>query len=169
MKNYKHIFALDPSGNYNEGKGTTGYCIFNIEENKIVEVGFLSANNHSSMEAYWRAHISLLDQVEKQYGPILVVIEDYLLYANKKDNQINSRFETPKLIGTLQYHCFMNNINYIMQTASEVKNRWADDILVHKKYIIKKGQGHALPDGLSINRHVKDSIRHAVHAAKFKV
>lgn len=169
MKNYDYILAFDPSGNYNEGKGTTGYCIFDTHKNVIVTVGYLSASQFDSMEAYWKAHINLLLDTIKEYKSVLVVIEDYLLYAHKKDNQINSRFETSKLIGTLQYTCFVNDIDYIMQTAAEVKNRWADDILVHKGYVLKSGNGLKLITGQHINRHIKDAIRHAVHAATFKI
>lgn len=169
MKNYTHILAFDPSGNYNEGKGTTGYCIFDISKNAIIRVGYLTANDFSSMESYWNEHITLLLNVVKEYGNVLVVIEDYLLYAHKKDNQINSRFETPKLIGVLQYTCSINNIDYIMQTASSVKTRWTDDILVYKGYVTKSGNGLRLLNGQTINRHIKDAIRHAVHASTFKL
>jgi hypothetical protein len=77
--------------------------------------------------------------------------------------------ETPKLIGVLQYHCFKNHLLYIMQTANEVKPRWTDDILHHKKYIVKDGKRWVLPySNKPINKHCMDAIRHAVHFATFR-
>ena len=78
MKNYDYILAFDPSGNFNEGKGTTGYCIFDTNNMVIVEVGFLSASQYDSMESYWKAHINLLLDTVERFPSTLIVIEDYL-------------------------------------------------------------------------------------------
>lgn len=117
------------------------------------------------MESYWYAHIKLLNRLcTKQ---TILVIEDYLLYGSKRDNQINSRMETPKLIGALQLHCYRNHIHYILQPASEVKNRWTDKILDHKGYFCIVGSGTKIGDKY-ISKHTKDAIRHAVHFNTFK-
>lgn len=170
MKTYKYVLALDPSGNFTEGKGTTGWCVFHADKMEILESSSLSAVGYHEMEQYWDAHLQLINNIRKRYGhEIIVVIEDYLLYATKADNQINSRMETPKLLGLLQYHCWNKRIAYHMQTAAEVKNRWTDEILVHKGYLEKHGNGYSIPRVQKvINRHSKDSIRHAVHFATFR-
>ena len=33
-------------------------------------------------------------------------MEDYMLYPNKAKSQVNSRMETPKLIGVIQLNCY---------------------------------------------------------------
>lgn len=166
---YKTILALDPSGNFYEGKGTTGWCIFDCVKNAVSDTGYIAANNYNSMEEYWHAHIKLIDQMKKKHKSFTVVIEDYLLYQTKLDSQIHSRMETPKLIGLLQYYLWMQNIPYYMQTASEVKKRWSDEVLLHKQIItpLSKGVGIPKQPRKLINRHCKDSIRHAVHYNTF--
>lgn len=123
------------------------------------------------MEQYWDAILDLILWQHKHRN-IIVICEDYLLYANKLHDQINSRMETPKLIGCIQLCCYKNIIPYYMQTAAEVKKRWADHILLHKGYI-KPGsrKGSYVPaTGMqdSYSHHSLDAIRHAVHYATFK-
>lgn len=169
MKNYRVILALDPSGNFSEGKGTTGVCLLDARTGKIIDTTHISAEGFSSMEAYWQAHINLISTMKATYDDVLLVIEDYLLYGHKKDCQVNSRMETPKLIGVIQHFCYRTQTPYIIQTAAEVKNRWSDEILKHKELIIPKGRGYTTPTGSSINRHEKDAIRHAIHTYTFKL
>lgn len=163
---YKIIIALDPSGNFYEGKGTTGWTIFDITQDRIISTGYISASDYSTQNDYWQSHLTLLNQLHSK--ETLVVIEDYFLYNHKKECQVNSRMETPKLIGVLQHWCWEHNLDYIMQTASEVKTRWTDELLVNKGYMTKSSRGYKV-NGQPINRHVRDSIRHAIHAYKFKL
>lgn len=168
--NYKFILGLDPSGNFYEGKGTTGWCIFNTTDNKVIKAGSISAKDFMTQEDYWYAHMDLITNTHKKYKKQLVVVmEDYLLYASKAKEQINSRMETPKLIGIMQLHCYSNNIPYWMQRATDVKTRWANNILHYKGYIKEYKKGYVIPDTKDkIDRHCLDSIRHAVHYATFK-
>lgn len=167
---YKWIIALDPSGAYYEGKGTTGFSVFHADENKFIDKGVIKAKEYNCAEAYWDAHLKFLNSIifsargKRLNKPekTMIVIEDYLLYAGKAQEQINSRFETSKLIGIIQHWCFKNNISYHMQNASLVKNRWTDDILAYKGYLKKKGQHW------EVCEHTRDSMRHAVHFANFK-
>lgn len=167
---YKFILGLDPSGNFYEGKGTTGWCVFNTTDNKIIKAGSISAKDFKSQEEYWFAHIDLItDMLKKRKKKLIVVMEDYMLYANKAKSQVNSRMETSKLIGVIQLHCYSKDIPYVMQTASEVKKRWTNNILHYKGYIKKYKKGYVIPGTKTkIDRHCLDSIRHAVHYATFK-
>lgn len=168
MKNYKNILSLDPSGSFHEGKGTTGWCILDAEQNKVIHTGFISARDYQTKEGYWEAHIQLILSTAKKYKtPIMVVIEDYILYASTAEAQINSRFETTKLIGILQYIMHKHNINYRMQRAVDVKNRWTNEILVYKNIIKQIGVNKYEANGEKINRHVLDSIRHVTHFNTF--
>jgi hypothetical protein len=168
--NYKIILALDPSGSYTEGKGTTGWCVYDCSAKRLIHAGSLYAAQYPTMEDYWNKHLGLIQKYQDKYrGRIGLVCEDYILYAAKANSQINSRMETPKLIGILQHYCWQNKLPYCMQLASEVKTRWTDEILHAKGIIIKKGNGYAMPVNREpIDRHCKDSIRHAVHFATFK-
>ena len=52
----RYVLGIDPSGNFFEGKGTTGWCVFDIVKDKVVECGSLYASRAKSQEAYWWAH-----------------------------------------------------------------------------------------------------------------
>lgn len=168
---YEFILALDPSGSFNEGKGTTGYCILEITADRITITGNILAKNYLKIESYWQAHINLIDKYRKKYGKrLIIVMEDYILYKHKAQSQTNSRMETSKLISIIQYHCFIYNISYHMQLAAEVKNRWSDEILHYKGYLIKHKNKLVLPHSqIYVDHHCKDAIRHAVHYGTFKI
>ena len=172
MKNSKLILSLDPSGNFSEGKGTTGWCLFNKTKMEIVDTGSISAKDYDSNLEYWNAHIELLKDTiayaETNKATLEIVMEDYLLYKDKAENQINSRLETPKLIGIIQFVLWKEySITVNFQLASQVKTRWTNDILLHKGYIGKSYSFYIAPNKKRLNRHVLDSIRHAVHYATF--
>lgn len=168
---YDFILALDPSGSFCEGKGTTGWCVFNCKDNKVIHAGSISAKKFDSMEAYWDAQINLIDYWRKRFkNNLLLVVEDYILYESKAMSQVHSHMETSKLLGVIQYYCFLNRIPYIMEPASVVKNRWSNKILLYKKYIKKYKKNFYIPlhKKEPIDRHCLDAIRHAVHVATFK-
>lgn len=168
--NYDLLLALDPSGNFREGKGTTGFCILDCSTGKVKETGTISAKDFPSMEAYWDAHIRLLTHFARRHGKKAVVIEDYLLYGDKAATQVHSRMETPKVIGLMQWFLWKNKMDYFMQLAADVKRRWSNDILVHAKALIQRDSDYYLPRHKSpICRHEIDSIRHAIHFYTFKV
>lgn len=161
----RYILAFDPSGNFKEGKGITGWCLLDTETKKVAKFGYISAAMYPHQQAYWDAHITLIDSLAG-YAPAIVV-EDYLLYYNRADNQINSRLETPQLIGVIKYECYKRGITVNIQTAVSVKTRWSDDTLVKKGYLKKQGRSYYI-GGVLVSDHIKDSIRHAVHFATFR-
>ena len=165
---YDSILAIDPSGNFEEGKGTTGTCLFLCIDNCIDNVKDIHASAYNSKEEYWQAHVEYIQRVLEILPNTIVVIEDFTLDPRRALQQSHSKMETPKLIGILQLYCQQNNIPYKMQRAVEVKNRWADHILEFKKYIVKQNRMYYLPErNKPISRHCKDAIRHAVHYATF--
>ena len=168
LKTFKNVLALDPSGNWLEGKGTTGICLYNTTNNEKT-VNQLSAKDYTSSEAYWFAHLVFLDKtiLTKNKKDWIVVIEDYLLYASRAKNQIQSRMETPKLIGIIQLWCYTHDVMYYLEPASVVKTRWTNDILLHKD-IIQTGSNKGFTvNGAPLSRHCLDAIRHAVHYSTF--
>lgn len=160
------VLAIDPSGSYYEGKGTTGWALFEGTTRVLLDYGSIRASDYLTVNEYYQAVSRLIKPGMK------VVIEEFLLYASKAKQQINSKMETSKLIGYLQMYCFSHNISYTMQLAGEVVRRWADSILVHKN-VIKQANGklrnmyYAL--GRLTNDHERDAMRHAMHYITFKL
>lgn len=162
---YKHILAFDPSGNFNEGKGTTGWVLMNYKE-KLIARGYLSAENYKCPEEYWDAHKKLIEFNYEKYGDsLIVVIEDYVLYRDKSISQANSKMETCRLLGLIQWVCWNNRIPYTLQLASSVKHRWSDDLLEREKIIFKdRGKYMHTESGISLSLlHTRDAFRHAIH------
>lgn len=163
--NRNYVLAFDPSGNWFEGKGTTGWCLYDLKTNKVVKFGFISASAYVSQVRYWDAHIDLIDGLAG-YKPILV-IEGYRLYGDVATAQINSQLETPQLIGAIKYEAWQRGMPIITQTASEVKLRWKDETLIHKGVFEKDGNTIKL-NGYPTSDHIRDAVRHAIHFATYK-
>lgn len=170
MKKYNYILAIDPSGSFHEGKGITGWVFIDAKQNLLAS-GIIKAKSYNTAEEYYNAHLKLIDKYHKPNGKgLVIVIEDYILYKHKSHNQINSRMETSKLIGILQWYCWYKVIDYKMQLATQVKNRWSDDVLIKTGIFIKKDKTiiHKQSGKLMTSPHVKDAFRHATHFATFK-
>ena len=173
------ILAIDPSGNFNEGKGITGWILMKEDTGKVIKFGAIDASTSICAEEHWHKHVNLLLSLQETYKNITVVCEDYMLYADKAATQINSRMETPKLIGILQYVCYMNHMPLHLQTAVSVKRRWKNFLLEKKGFIILKtytkvvrgvSQEYELTyiGEYKVNDHVIDALRHAVHYYTFQ-
>jgi hypothetical protein len=158
------IIAFDPSGNWNEGKGTTGICHMDLEGNPT-GVYEIRADEFNSPEEYWNEHLISLRQVHTCPE---VVMEGFRLYATKKNEQVNSQFETPQLIGVIRHWCYENHVSLKITYAVEVKTRWSDEVLIRKGYIYKKGNRRYLTatDQL-LNNHKTDALRHALHYYRY--
>lgn len=165
LQKYKHILAIDPSGNWTEGKGTTGICLLQSGTTRI-DVYDISAKDYDRPEAYWNAHIEFIDNICKRFKDTVLVIEDYLLYADKAASQTNSRMETPKLIGIIEQYCFTAQQAYYTEAAAVVKTRWANHILEYKNLIEKRGRSYYIDDKRLCPHHL-DAIRHAIHFDTF--
>jgi hypothetical protein len=156
------LLSLDISGNFKEGKGTSGICI--MDDGKIRSLSELKASDYDSAERYWNAHRKLLEQMKPDY----LVFEGFRLYETKAKTQIHSEFETPQLIGCLKMFCFDLNIPYLVQFAGEVKKRWHEDILV-KKGILELKNGRYLWNGKATNGHMRDALKHVLHFSRYKI
>lgn len=156
------ILVFDPSGNYNEGKGTTGFAQY--YNNKLIFVGQIRAESFDSQHEYWEHHSLLIDTV----GPDVVVIENYKLFASTKDAQINSELETSQLIGVLKFHCTAKKIHVRLQEP-QIKHRFSNEILLRKKIISQDKQKRYYAVGVPISRHIIDAIRHGEYYINFKL
>lgn len=161
--NITHVLAFDPSGAYEEGKGSTGWVLMQTDE-RLVARGSINAVKYKSRGAYWDDHIDLLEyNIQRHKKHLMVVIEDYVLYRDKAVSQTNSQMETCRLIGILEYVCYKNKQKYILENAAQVKKRWSDDLLCREGIFRKEGNlmihnGTNLP----MNDHTRDAFRHAM-------
>lgn len=166
MPRYKHILALDPSGNFDEGKGTTGWVLMNYKE-KLLASGSIAAKDFQRKEDYYNAILGLIDKNHVRYNDngFIVVIEDFVLYRDKASAQTNSKMETCRLLGIIQYHCWLYKINYSMQLATAVKHRWSDELLLRERILYEDRDGlHHTETKYWMNTpHVRDAFRHALH------
>lgn len=166
------ILTFDPSGNFKEGKGTTGIAhsvIHKVEDvNKSLSASTvlaqLRAEECSSDTEYWLKHLHEIDIMKPDY----VVIEGYRLYNHRGKEasmQANSELETPQLIGAIKTHCYKLGITVVIQYASEVKSRWSDDVLKAKGIIDEKLRFN----GERTNAHKRDALRHLLHFRRYKI
>ena len=160
----RYVLALDPSGAYKEGYGTTGWCLLDLKTSKIMKFGYISASNYSAQFQYWDAHIALIDSLAGYHPDI--VVEDYLLYGDRANAQINSRLETPQLLGIIKYETYKRGMFVYIQTALQVKVRWSDEVLV-RKGIIREEAGSYFIGTTRLSNHIRDAIRHAFHYATY--
>lgn len=164
---YNYILALDPSGSWKEGKGTTGWVVMDKDENLIAR-GYISATDYNCPEAYWDAHLDLIMKYHRRYKfNLIVVLEDYVLYRDKSDSQTNSQMETCRLLGLILWKCWRSKQPYTLQLAAQVKHRWSDELLLREGIIRREGRnlihvGSNLSLGLV---HTRDAFRHAQHYA----
>lgn len=152
-----NFIAIDPSGNFNEGKGITGYALF--IDDQLKEVADIRSENHKQQMTYWRDILRLID------GQEFVVCESYKLQPNKSMAQSWSTLETPQLIGALRYACWQQNIPIIFQDPSN-KVRFSDEILVKLGVLERKNKLY-LWQGLKTNDHMRDAMRHGLYYLKY--
>lgn len=157
------IVALDISGNFKEGKGTTG--IAELIDGEVRCISSLSAKHHSSPEEYW--HEVIRDTIFRQ--PNVVVIEGYMLYNHKGMNastQANSDLETPQLLGALKHYLYLQKIPMHIQYAKDIKTRWSEKILVHMGILTEKSTSNKSKLYLFKNQitstHERDAMKHAL-------
>lgn len=135
-----------------------------MDSNKtILDFGAVCVKDFTCKEDYWKAIVNLIEQTDSQY----LVVEDFLLYANRAESMINSRFETVKLIGVLEMH-FKDKLIIYLQPANQVKKRWNDDLLEHKGIITRSGKLCKMNNQV-VSDHTRDALRHCLHFVNFKL
>lgn len=155
--------VFDPSGNFKEGKGTSGVAIF--KDGEPAEIFEIKADNFDSADAYWDAHVT---EIATRL-PDQVIMEGYRLYNHKgmkASTQANSDLETPQLLGVLKHTCFSMVIPYRIQYAADVKTRWSDKVLVNLG-ILEERNGRYYFKGKMTNAHMRDALRHGLHYGRY--
>lgn len=168
MKVKAYILGIDPSGSFKEGKGTTGMALLS-PEGHIHQHETVTAKDYPTQVNYWAAVLDQIDYYKRNYPDLVLSVEDYVLYATSAKAQINSEMETSKLIGAITMHAYRLGIRMYIRSASQVVNRWSNEILIYKEIIFKKNNRYVDRIGVPINQHCLDAVRHAVHCQYFEL
>jgi hypothetical protein len=153
------LLSFDPSGNFLEGKGTTGYALF--RNGHLDWFGDIKSTKYESKMKYWDAHIAL---IEKEY-PDIVLIESYKLFEHKAKSQSWSELETPQMIGVMIYHCWRYGIPYVFQDPSQKQG--VKDERLEKLGYLEKRNGNYYVEGQLTNLHMRDAIRHGIYYYRY--
>jgi hypothetical protein len=154
------VLCFDPSGNFEEGSGTTGWASF--VDGELEWFGDIKASDFETVEQYW-GDVALLI---KKLDPTEVVIEDYRLFGHKAKQQSWSALETPQLIGWMRMYCYEKGIPVIFQSPKD-KVRVADPQLERLGVIQKVGSSYWC-QGRKTNLHQRDAIRHGVFYHRYR-
>jgi hypothetical protein len=162
------LITLDISGNFKEGKGTTGICV--MLDGEVQELRDIKASDFETCEEYWAAHEDYI----MSERPDHIVMEGYRLYNHKgmsAKTQANSDLETPQMLGYLKMVCYRMNIPYNIQYAADIKTRWSEDVLVRLGILEHKLKGNKnfyYWNGKSTVTHHRDALKHALHYDRYK-
>ena len=168
----KYIIGIDPSGAFNEGKGTTGLAVLNTVTNELAYTGWIAAVEFPTLEAYFDAHIEWLADCVHRYQDVVVSIEDYILYADHATAHTNTHLETSQLLGLIKWWCYKNKITYTIRPAAAVKSRFTNNILKREGYIFEAAGGKLFTKvrmARNLSNHELDAIRHAAYCYKFEL
>ena len=165
------VLAIDPSGSFKHGSGTTGWCIVEKENKKIIELGNIKAKDYKTREDYFNAHKRLFD-----YEFDILVIENFILYQSTASSLFNQELETSELIGLICGVAQEHHKKIVRQKAAVVKpilkknsillsliNQKTKQIELRTSakdrvqwYLIKEKP-------IRLSNHIMDSIRHAFY------
>jgi hypothetical protein len=154
----KKILSIDPSGNFTEGKGKTGFVMY-VEKDDKQEFffGTIKAEDHPTRVDYWY-DIALLIAIQK---PTALVVEDYRLYntpATGAAVQSFSQLETPRLLGIIEQTAQMNKVPVTFQMANVTKP-YTDEKLEKLGILTKKKNRWWFRDK-ALNDHERSALRH---------
>lgn len=161
--------AIDPSGNFEEGKGHTGIAIIDESDWENVKVLSISAKDFPSRHAYWAEIVQTLAK-ECAGNPVRVVIESYVTRMN--GFTIGKQSETAMLIGVLVWYLEDFCIPYYFQAPSAAKTRFKDELLpkYYPKLVLdtSTGKNRYLYDGKIISDHIRDAMKHLLYFKRYK-
>lgn len=159
--------AIDPSGNYEDGKGHTGIAFIEGNAWDTVKTKSINAKDYDSRHAYWSAVKKVIQDVGLEGVKAQVVIEAYVTRMN--GFTIGKMPETAMLIGVLVYFCEMYNIPYYLQNASQAKARFKDNLLPdYVPGLEVNDSGRYYLKGKLTNDHERDALKHLVYFKRYK-
>lgn len=161
------ILAVDPSGSYQYGSGTTGWCLVEQETEKIIRLGQIKAKDFKTKDEYIEKHKELLE-----FKFDTLVIENFILYPSSASSLYNQELETSEIVGIMDSLAKSLNKKVVRQRALNIKSALKKpEILMN---IANKKQKQLLAEMISgriywtfdykrISGHIVDSIRHAFY------
>lgn len=156
----KIILAIDPSGNFEDGKGHTGLA-WSYDSWEHVYVISINAKKYTKRVEYWDAVVSCIRELhnKKDAGhDVHVVMEKYVTRSNGFTTGKVS--ETAMLIGVLTYWCEVWDISYTMQSPSQAKTRYTDTHLCKLFPALEQKGNRYYLNGVCTNDHERDALRH---------
>ena len=159
--------AIDPSGNFEDGKGHTGIASMSNSDWNTVCTKSVNAKDYDDRYSYWTAVKQIIQDIYASGEKLQVVMESYVTRMN--GFTVGKMPETAMLIGVLVYFCEQCNIPYYFQNPSQAKTRFKDELL--PKYIpnleLRDNHRHYL-NGKVINDHERDAIKHLLFFKRYK-
>ena len=155
------ICVVDPSGNFNSGKGKTGisYIQFdevnNILDWKSLQFYTISAKNYPTRHEYWE------NIIKKTLNANHVIIESFMIRT--EGFLVGTMPETIMLIGVLTWELEKLKMSYIFQTPSQAKVRFKDPVLLMKVPGLEFVKNRYYLNGKITNDHVRDSLKHLLY------
>lgn len=140
-----YILGFDPGE-------TTGYCL--VIYNTVEEVGDNPLDSRVKINAHGEfKDFDGLDEVIWYYGvdTSIIVCEDYIIYPNRTASHSLDRVNPARMIGTLEYIAHTNDSEFVLQPASQAKQRWPNSRL-----------NSYFPQSVKWSNHERDALRHVL-------
>lgn len=163
------VLAIDPSGSFKHGSGTTGWCVIEMETNRIISLGNIKAKDFKTREEYFNQHKTIL----KSHTFDVLVIENFILYQSTASSLFNQELETSELIGFICGMAEELSKKIVRQNAQVIKT------VLKKNNILlslanQKGEQLELRSNKAdrvqwyynqkrISNHIVDSLRHGFY------
>jgi hypothetical protein len=155
------LCVIDPSGNYNSGKGKTGisYVVYDESTNELLwdtlRMDTVSAKNYTTRHDYWA------EIMRKANGANELIIESFMIRS--EGFLVGTMPETIMLIGALTWELEKLKIPYIFQTPSQAKVRFKNEVLLRKVPNFTQVGDRFYFNGKQTNDHMRDSLRHLLY------
>lgn len=163
------LCVIDPSGNFNSGKGKTGisYIQYDDATNQLLwdtlRLDTVSAKSFNTRHEYWA------EIMRKAHGANKVIIESFMIRT--EGFLMGTMPETIMLIGALTWELEKDKIPYTFQTPSQAKVRFKEEVLLRKvpKLTYNSVTNRYYLDGKLTNDHVRDSLKHLLYYVTYGV
>ena len=158
--------AIDPSGNFTEGKGHTGIAGIKDSDWTTVFTKSVNASDYDSRYEYWTAVKNVITDYVLEKTPIQVVIESYVVRANGFTT--GKMPETAMLIGVLVYCCETLGVPVYFQSPSQAKTRFRDDLIPNYLPQMTVDKNRYYLGKKLTNDHERDALKHLLYFKRYK-
>lgn len=158
--------AIDPSGNFEEGRGHTGMATINDSDYSTITVKSINAKDFETRHEYWHTVRAEISRYVFLKIPVQVVIESYVVRANGFTT--GKMPETAMLIGVLTFYCEQHSIPVYFQAPSQAKARFKDNLLPsYIPNLVYSGKYYYL-GSQKLNDHERDALKHLLYFKRYK-